>query len=50
MNRQGEMCIEIINNKAMHNLINLKYRQMVFRSVVGAVVVKGMHNRQREIS
>ena len=30
--------IEIIYNKARHNLINVKYRQMVFRSVGGAVV------------
>ena len=30
--------IEIINNKARHNLINVKYCQMVFLSVGGAVV------------
>ena len=30
--------ITIINNKARHNLINVKYRQMVFPSVGGAVV------------
>ena len=30
--------IEIKNNKARHNLSNLKYRQMEFRSVDGAVV------------
>ena len=30
--------VEIINNKARHNLMNVKYFQMVFRSVGGAVV------------
>ena len=51
--------IEIINNKATHNLMNVKYRQMVLRSVGGAVVgsfweplgqTKVMHSRQREIT
>ena len=50
--------IEIINNKAMHKIINVKYRQMVFRSVGGTVVgsfweplgqTKVMHSNQREI-
>ena len=49
--------IEIINNKARHKVINVKYRQMVFWSVGGAVVgsfwkplgqTKVMHNHQRE--
>ena len=49
--------IEIINNKARHNLINVKYHQMVFRSAAGAVVesfwkplgqTKVMHSRQRD--
>ena len=31
-------CIEIKNNKARHNLSNVKYRQMAFQSVDGAVV------------
>ena len=30
--------IEIKNNKARHNLMNVKYRQIAFRSVDGAVV------------
>ena len=30
--------IEIINNKARHNLVDVKYHQMVFRWVGGAVV------------
>ena len=30
--------IEIINNKARHNLINVKYRQMAFRSARSALV------------
>ena len=51
--------IEIIYNKTRHNLINVKYRQMVFRSVGGAVVgsfweplgqTKVMHSRQRKIT
>ena len=45
--------IEIKNNKARHNLSDVKYRQMAFRSVDGAVVgsfletlgqTKVMHN------
>ena len=49
----------MINNKARHNLINIKYSQMVFQSV-GATVVgsfwetlgqtKLIHSRQREIT
>ena len=32
------VCIEIKNNKARHNLSNVKYRQMAFQSVDDAVV------------
>ena len=51
--------IEIINIKARHKMINVKYYQMVFRSVGGAVVgnfweplgqKKIMHSGQREIT
>ena len=51
--------IEIKNNKARHNLSNLKYRQMAFRLVDGTVVgsfveplgqTKEMHSHQREIT
>ena len=51
--------IEIKNNKARHNLSNVKYRQMAFQSVDGAVVgsfleplgqTKVMHSHQREIT
>ena len=54
-----QILIEIINYKARHNLINVKYIQMVFRSVGGTVVgsfwetlgqTKVMHNHQRELS
>ena len=50
--------IEIKNNKARHNLMNVKYRQMVFRSLDGTVVgsylealsqTKVMHSRQIEM-
>ena len=49
--------IEIINRKARHNLINVKYHQMAFQLVDGAVVgyflehlsqMKVMHSHQRE--
>ena len=49
--------VEIKNNKARHNLINVKYHQMAFQSVDGAVVgsfleplgqTKVMRSRQRE--
>ena len=51
-------CIEIKNNKTRHNLMNVKNRQMAFRSVDGAVVgsfsealgqKKLMHSCQIEI-
>ena len=51
--------VEIKNNKARHNLSNVKYRQMAFQSIDGAVVgsflehigqTKVMHSHQREIT
>ena len=51
--------IEIKNNKAMHNLSNVKHHQMAFQSVDGAVVgnfleplgqTKVMHSHYREIT
>ena len=36
LNNKGS--IEIKNNKARHNLSNVKYRQMAFQSVDGTVV------------
>ena len=51
--------IEIKNNKARHNLSNVKYRQMAFRLVDSAIVgsfleplgqTKVMHSHQREIT
>ena len=33
-----KLSIEIINNKARHKMINVKYRQMVFQSVGGTVI------------
>ena len=50
--------IEIKNNKARHNLMNVKYHQVAFRSVDGTVVgsfldalsqTKVMHSRQIEM-
>ena len=51
--------IEIKNNKSWYNLSNVKYHQMAFRSVDGAVVgsflealgqTKVMHSHQREVT
>ena len=51
--------IEIKDNKARHNLSNVKYRQMALQSVDGAVVgsfleplsqTKVMHSHQRKIT
>ena len=51
--------LEIKNNKARHNLSNVKYHQMAFQSVDGAEVgsfleslgqTKVMHSHQREIT
>ena len=56
---QTDIGIEIKNNKARHNLSNVKYSQMAFGSVDGAVVgsfleplgqTKVMHSHQKEIT